>query len=167
MSPGPIIPARCDVTHVLQQPPQFMQHRLGVGEVLRHVHVGVAIYQKPVVGLLSRVLSNGGGRQSNSRDRSERENWRTPMKLQDTNSGQGPKDSGGKPRPYREGTPWIDQLQVEKSSILLFKTIVFKALISNILLSRLSDEQKCIFRILSLPILKRSVIGQSHRDATT
>ena len=39
----------------------------------------------------------------------------------------------------------IDQLQVEKSFVLFFKTIVFNALIPNILLSRLSDEQKCIF----------------------
>ena len=39
----------------------------------------------------------------------------------------------------------IDQLQVEKSSVLFFKTIVFNAMIPNILLSRLFDEQKCIF----------------------
>ena len=38
----------------------------------------------------------------------------------------------------------VDQLQVEKSFVLFFKTIVFNALIPNILLSRLSDEQKCI-----------------------
>ena len=39
----------------------------------------------------------------------------------------------------------IDQLQVEKSSVSFFKTIVFNAVIPNIILSRLSDEQKCIF----------------------
>ena len=39
----------------------------------------------------------------------------------------------------------IDQLQVEKGFVLFLKTIVFNALIPNILLSRLSDEQKCIF----------------------
>ena len=37
-------------------------------------------------------------------------------------------------------TKWIDQLQVEKSFVLFFKTIVFNALISNILHLRLSDE---------------------------
>ena len=36
----------------------------------------------------------------------------------------------------------IDQLQVETIFVLFFKTIVFNALIPNILLSRLSDEQK-------------------------
>ena len=39
----------------------------------------------------------------------------------------------------------IDRLQVEKSSVLFCKTIVFNALIPNILLSRLSDERKRIF----------------------
>ena len=39
----------------------------------------------------------------------------------------------------------IDQLQVEKSLVLFFETIVFNALIPNILLSRLFYEQKCIF----------------------
>ena len=39
----------------------------------------------------------------------------------------------------------IDQLQVQKSFVLFLKTIVFNALIPNILLSRLSDEQKCIY----------------------
>ena len=41
----------------------------------------------------------------------------------------------------------IDQLQVEKGFVLFLQTIVFNALIPDILLSRLSDEQKCIFRI--------------------
>ena len=39
----------------------------------------------------------------------------------------------------------IDQLLVEKKFRFIFKTIVFNALIPNILLSRLSDEQKFIF----------------------
>ena len=43
------------------------------------------------------------------------------------------------------GSHTIDQLQVEKRVVLFFKTIVFSALIPNILLSRLFDEQKCIF----------------------
>ena len=43
------------------------------------------------------------------------------------------------------GPVLIDQLQVEKSFVLFLKTIVFNALIPNILPSRLSDEQKCIF----------------------
>ena len=49
----------------------------------------------------------------------------------------------GMPVERADGT--IDQLQVEKSSVLFFKTIVFNALIPNILLSRLSDEQKMHF----------------------
>ena len=43
---------RCQATHVLQQSPQLVQHRLGVGEVLRHVHIRVSIYQQPVVSVL-------------------------------------------------------------------------------------------------------------------
>ena len=41
----------------------------------------------------------------------------------------------------------IDQLQFEKVPFYFLKTIVFNALIPNILLSRLSDQQKFIFRI--------------------
>ena len=44
-----------------------------------------------------------------------------------------------------DGVKIGDQLQVEKSFVLFFKTIVFNALIPNILLSWLSDEQKYIF----------------------
>ena len=33
-----------------------MQHGLGVGEVLRHVHVRVAVYEQPVVSVLGGVL---------------------------------------------------------------------------------------------------------------
>ena len=46
---------------------------------------------------------------------------------------------------YQGWTYIIDQLQVEKTFVLFFETIVFNALIPNILLSRLFDEQKCIF----------------------
>ena len=41
--------------------------------------------------------------------------------------------------------PELTSCRSKKSFVLFFKTIVFNALIPNILLSRLSDEQKCIF----------------------
>ena len=51
----------------------------------------------------------------------------------------------GEDRAYLRDLPNWPVAGRKKSFVLFLKTIVFNALIPNILLSRLSDEQKCIF----------------------